>query len=127
MALHLGLNGATRTERLKFTLKLDHKQVEDWIDDVRTVDPKAPKVHEGDTLNLSYEVCCQYFGDVEQRLAALSRLLDVPGIVRQVNLDELNHGHCLFAGIVKRIEDLQRKLGSKVLEDYDHHNEALQL
>jgi len=109
---------ATRLERLHFNLTLNREQAEDHAADVKLLlcggTPPTPR--DDDSLMLHYEVFCGYYDNVEARLAAIGRLLDVPGLTREVNLEELNYGHSLFVGIIRQIEALQAKLGGGVDE-----------
>ena len=86
--------GPTRSERLRFDLRLDKSQVDANQDDVCAVlgtslDYPLDRITEGDTLRLGYEVGLHYFGDVEKRLAAMNRILTTPDLVKQVSLEEL--------------------------------------
>lgn len=101
----------TRTEKLRFELWLSKALADEHADDVQIIlDKDLPWTINGDTLTVTYEILCQYWGDCERKLAAIGRLLDVPGLPRLVNLEELNHGHSILCGIVKQIEALKAKL-----------------
>jgi hypothetical protein len=104
-------NELVRSECLQFRLKIDANQAQKHANDIHTVTNfAAPLPLEGDTLSLTYTVSLDYFGDVTNRLAALSRLMNDPDLLRQVNVDELNHGHSLFVHILQQIEEIQRKI-----------------
>jgi len=101
----------TRVEQLKFVLTLDRQKIEANADDVRTLHGgSVPILTNSDDLTLTYTVFCEYFGDVARRLAALNRLLDVPGLPVLIDVEELNHGHSLIVGVARQIEALQKKL-----------------
>jgi hypothetical protein len=114
MSLHFGdALGANRYEHLRFKLSLDKTQAENHADDVRTVLGKdLPAIIDGDTFNVNYELSVLYFGGVVERLSAISRLLDVPGLTRRVDLDELNHSRSIFVEIVRQVDAVKAKLAS---------------
>lgn len=101
----------TRTERLRFELWLDKALADEHADDVQTILGKdPPEINSGDTLKVAYEVLCTYWDDCERKLAAVNRLLDVPGLPRWVMLEELNYGHSIIVNVVRQIEALKAKL-----------------
>lgn len=71
-----------------------------------------PPIVEGDTLTLTYDVSLDYFSGVEHRLEALNRLLSIPGLPQEVDVEVLNQGHSILVEIVRQIEALQARLKS---------------
>lgn len=104
---------ATRIERLHFLLAMDKQQAETHIADIHTIlgNQDLPELQEDDTFKITYDVWLSYFGIVETKLAAINRLLDVPGLVRKVSLDDLQQGYSILVNIVRQIETLQHKMG----------------
>jgi hypothetical protein len=101
----------TRTERLHFDLCLDKTLADTHAADIELITgvKQIPMV-EGDTYHVTYDVHLSYFGAVEKRLEAMNRLLTSPELVKQVSLEELNHGQSLFVGIIQQIEAMKAKL-----------------
>jgi hypothetical protein len=110
---------ATRTEQLHFLLAVNKQQAETYAADIRTIvgDQDSSDIWttsalpEDGTLKITYDVWLNYFGHVETKLAAITRLLDVPDLVQKISLDELQRGHSILIDIIRRIETLQHKLG----------------
>ncbi len=105
--------GCTRVEHLSIVLSLDKTQADAYRTDISIVLGDSPPVCcEGDTLKLNYYFDCAYYGSIERKLAAINRLLDVPGLAVSANIEELRKGHSILVSIVQQIASLTAKLTS---------------
>jgi hypothetical protein len=111
----LKVEAPNRLEKLDFRLELDGKLASEHLDDCNIV--MAPNLvftpdsfNDGDTIKLRWECFVQYFGEAAQKLAAINRLLDVPGIVANIELEELSRGQSLLVNVAQQIALLKAKL-----------------
>ena len=104
-----------RNERLKLNLSLNAKQSKKYSKAIDIVVGKEfPVVYEGDTLNLTYEVNVEYWGQTATRMAAILQLLDDPTLVCYADVEELRHGYSIIVELVKLIEEVQKRVASRL-------------
>lgn len=103
---------ATRQENIHIILKLNKDQADLHDAAILTLMGKnsVMLVGEGDTLTVRYKFSCEYFGNVEARLAAICNLVDTPELVVSADIEELKYGESLLVKCVDHIRELQAKL-----------------
>lgn len=109
---HIGV--PTRTEKLQFNLELDYAQSTRHHDNVKVVmGGNMPVVSDGDTLRVKYDVHCQYFGEVVERLTAIREILTDPSVIFKAELGELEHGESLIVSVVDRLREVQAAIAAR--------------
>lgn len=104
----------TRVEHIRIELALDKSRADKHAAVLDELVGKAcPAIDEGDTLKVSYDFRCEYWGGVERKLASISALLADPAIVVRADLAELLHGQSVIVGIVDRLRAMQRQIESR--------------
>ena len=70
-----------------------------------------PATRDGDLLNIRYKFCIKYFGNIRNALAAVSSICDDPSVVKSVSCAELTQGRILIHEVLKKLEELIKKVG----------------
>lgn len=99
--------GLTRAERLRIQLVLNSALANEYKTEVESLVKGTFPVNAGDTLTVTYEFCVEYFGQVVEKLRAITTLLRNPNVVRTVNLDELRHGESVIVAVLDEIRKVQ--------------------
>lgn len=97
----------TRTESVRITMKLAKEVADKHEQVVKLLAPNfAKQLIDGDTLNVTYSFCIDYFGDVVQRLTAVQKLCSDLAVVTQASCEELEEGRLLVYEVLRRLDML---------------------
>ena len=96
----------SRVEFVEWKFQLDRDQYAKHRDDIGILDPPTGKTMElepNDTLNVTYWLRLEYFGQVVEKLQAVKRLMD-SGDVKCVGEREWFHARSVFLETVRAID-----------------------
>jgi len=97
----------TKTESVKITMKLAKEAADKHEQAVKLLAPNfAKQLMSGDTLNVSYSFCIDYFGNVERRLTAVQELCSDTAVVTQASCEELEEGRLLVYEVLSKLDAL---------------------
>lgn len=90
-----------RSETVKIRLVMDRAARDSHRDDVALIgnDPHLGNVHMEDgkhTLSIDYTFNVDYYGRCDERLPAMSRLMQDHNIAVSCSLEEVRHGLCII-------------------------------
>jgi hypothetical protein len=106
---------ATREECITIKVAIRRPAFERLNDNIDTVlGAPAPVVRDGDTLHLSHDFLTHYFGDAEEKLAALDRILSDPDVeCVAADVSELRHGRSLVMSVAAQLGSVIETLEAK--------------
>ena len=92
-------------------LSLDSKSAKLREEEVKTlVKGYGSDVRDGDILKIRYAFAASYFGNVEESLRAISKIIDEPGVVSNASIKELIHGISIVLSVASRLEEIIKKI-----------------
>lgn len=98
------LEAPTRTEFIDIGFDLDydsakkHKKAADFV-----LGYNQP-INPGDTLKVTYHFKAEYFGECEQKLDAVARILaDDKVVITNASIQELRYGHSVLVSLVQHL------------------------
>lgn len=94
----------TRSEKVKIYLELDKNQDSKYKDNLKIIlGSKKQEISRGDILKVDFDFFADYFGEVEAKLDAISRILTDSSVVRKADIQELKHGRSVVVDVVQHL------------------------
>lgn len=105
----------TRTEHVKFTLTLDKEKFDKHRKEVEAACDKFFVLQECDVLSINYNLYLEYFGQCEERLKGIQRLID-DGVVVSCESEELIHGVSILLRMLDSLKHIHTHIAGKSID-----------
>jgi hypothetical protein len=95
-----------RIEKIKFSGELN------WPEDKElqtAIEVFMPDYHvkDGDKVSIDFTLYIDYLNNIEDRLLAMEKILKAPGVVSDIDYEELRYGQSVIANIFDTITRIQ--------------------
>jgi len=102
----------SRQEKLQFKVTLEKGHYDRYLPEVgKFIDTNNMVIRDGDTVRIDYSVYVDYFGEVNDRLEAILKLMSNGEGIVNCSHTELAYGRCLIEDILVKFRSIENKLG----------------